>query len=86
MYVWLNYISINNYRCYARDYNHEQKKKSWMAKAVIHNREIAAKNIILKGYSYIDEVTGLYNRRYLQEQMTLMNQGSKQFTIGCAPH
>ncbi|MBC7003160.1 GGDEF domain-containing protein [Photobacterium sp. BZF1] len=82
MYVWLNYISINNYRCYARDYNHEQKKKSWMAKAVIHNREIAAKNIILKGYSYIDEVTGLYNRRYLQEQMTLMNQGSKQLPLG----
>ena len=82
MYVWLNYISINNYRCYVRDYYHEQKKKSWMAKAVIHNREIAAKNIILNGYSYIDEVTGLYNRRYLQEHMTLLNQESKQRSLG----
>ncbi|MDV5168704.1 GGDEF domain-containing protein [Photobacterium rosenbergii] len=82
MYVWLNYISINNYRCYVRDYYHEQKKKSWMAKTVIRNREVAAKNIILNGYSYIDEVTGLHNRRYLQEHMASLNQGTKQQPLG----
>ena len=82
MFIWLNYISINNYRSFVRDYNHEQKKKSWMATAIIHNREIAAKNVILNGYSYVDEVTGLHNRRYLQQQMALLNQRTFPLPLG----
>lgn len=82
MFLWLNYLSIDYYKRFVNEYNHEQKKKTWMARAIIQNREIAAKNIMLNCYSYIDEVTGLYNRRYLQEKMTLLNQGDRQLQLG----
>ncbi|MGR5065015.1 GGDEF domain-containing protein [Photobacterium sp. DNB22_13_2] len=81
-FLWLSYFSINNYKNFSRNYASEQTKKMLLAKAIIQNREIEAKNAILNGYSYIDEVTGLYNRRYLQEKMTLFNQGMSQHQLG----
>ncbi|AJR08780.1 sensor domain-containing diguanylate cyclase [Photobacterium gaetbulicola] len=81
-YLWLNYLSINNYKCFVNDYLYEQKKKTLMARAVLLNREIEAKNIMLNYHAYIDEVTGLYNRRYLQERMTLLNQDRQSCQLG----
>lgn len=81
-YIWLNYLSINNYKSFVNDYLHEQKEKSLMARAVLLNREIKAKNVMLNYHAYMDEVTGLYNRRYLQEKMTLLNQGTRQLQLG----
>ncbi|PSU34772.1 GGDEF domain-containing protein [Photobacterium lutimaris] len=81
-YIWLNYLSINSYKSFVNDYLHEQKEKSLMARAVLLNREIKAKNVMLNYHAYIDEVTGLYNRRYLQKKMTLLNQGGNQRQFG----